>query len=180
MVAAKFEFYSKNDYLFFQNHQKKNSFSMIKRDCSALLFNNDLYLIVQKGTESLSIPTEKFYKLSILDNSKYIGSLVKETLYSYIPDRTRLGREDWKKADDTLLKAVEFKTVKKLFDSVKIVNIFSRDNKLILLPYKNSGYNKSGSKSIDDKMITTDLESVTDFELGEMLKQAFEIATLEV
>jgi hypothetical protein len=153
---------------------------MIKRDSSALLHDKKVYLVVHQGTESIPAPTDKIYECTITCNSDYIGKLAKDTLYSYIQNRIRFTREDWKKVNEPLLKQMGFKTVKKLYDNVKIVNIFSRDNKLMLLPYKNCGYNKSGSKSIDDKMITTDLESVTDFELGEMLKQAFEIATLEV
>lgn len=153
---------------------------MIKRDSSALLLGNTIYLVVHRGTESIPAPADKIFELLVTDEPNYIGSKVKEALYAFIQDKVRFGREDWKKVYEPQLLRMGFKTVKKMYDSVKIVNIFSRDNKLMLLPYKNCGYNKSGTKSFDDKIITTDLEGVSDYELGEMLKIAFEISTLEV
>ncbi|MBK9103640.1 MAG: hypothetical protein IPL92_03535 [Saprospiraceae bacterium] len=153
---------------------------MLKRESSALLFGNKLYIIVHQGTESIGAPTDQVFELLIPDEPCYIGSKVKEALYGFIFSKVRYGREDWKRVYDPLLLRMGFKTIKKMFDNVKIVNIYSRDTNLFILPYRNCGYNKSETRSLNELKLSADLETVSDCELGEMLIKAFDLAKLEV
>lgn len=153
---------------------------MIKRETSALLLGEKIYLIVFQKTESVPAPTDQIVELHISDDSCYIGLKVKEALMGFILDKVKYGREEWKKAYEPQLERLKFKSIKKMFDSVKIVNIFSRDSNLYFLPYRNCGYNKIKTKSLDDQMLYADLYNISDCELGQLLVQSFEIATLEV
>ncbi len=153
---------------------------MIRRDTTALLFGDKLFIVLMQGTESIPAPTNQMFELRITDDPCFIGFKVREALYGFFESEMTYGKEEWKKIYEQHVSLLGFKSMKILYDNVKIVNIYSRDSVLSILPYKNCGYNKAGTTSLDDQVLRADLETITDCDLGLLLIKGFERATLEL
>lgn len=153
---------------------------MIKRESSALLFTDKIFFTVKKGTESVAAPTEQIFELDINEDPCKIGNTARQVLLSFIFDNARYSREDWKNVYEPLINRTKSKSIKKMFDNCKCVNIYSVDSKLMIVPSINKGYNKTGTKSLYEQMFEDNLDTITDCDFGKMILKAFEISTLEV
>lgn len=153
---------------------------MIKRRTNAKLLNNKIYLTVFQGTESVPAPTDKIIQVEITDDICLIGAKVVETLDLFLFSNIRFGREDWKLVYKPLLKITGLKTEKKLFDSVKMVDIYSRGSTLTVVPIRNTGWKNKETRPMDNHSLSGDLNKLSTCEIGEMVIKAFEISTLEL